>query len=445
MAMQFHRVSLAGPLSNLPAVLLTGLIVPIGFVALGAGFVWERLANGVSACVGWLVQMLIATVRWFAHWPGWSYRIPSPPLWLTAIWFVTLVALCAVARERRDERRWLAVRSPLRVPAGTGRDWSRWNVFALRGVRRRRAAEVLVATGCGILTIVAATHPFRPRLAPGKMEVTVLDVGQGDSIFAAFPDGQTMLVDGGGEAGSESISGYRSGPDIGEEVVAPYLWSRGIKRLDVVALTHAHHDHMDGLRAVLSDFRVRELWVGPDVDNRAYDELIAQASASGVRVFHRHDDERFQFGDADGAILWPKISNESGAPANNDSLVLKIRDGGVRFLLTGDVEQKTEKTLVADRAPLAAEFLKVPHHGSKTSSTAGFLAAVAPRVAVISVGEGNSFGQPFPAVVERYRAAGIRLLRTDLDGAVTASTDGRTLTVRAFRERSGGGKTFAAR
>jgi competence protein ComEC len=185
--------------------------------------------------------------------------------------------------------------------------------------------------------------------------------------------------------------------------------------------------------------------VGPDVDNRAYDALIAQAKDAGVRVFHRHESERFQFGEADGTILWPKASNESGAPANNDSVVLKIRDGRVRFLLTGDVEQKTEKTLVADGAPLAAEFLKVPHHGSKTSSTAGFLAAVAPRAAVISVGEGNSFGQPFPDVLERYAQAGIRLLRTDLDGAVTASTDGQTLTVTAFREKPQSGEKFAAK
>lgn len=390
MALEFHRVSLAGPLSNVPAVMLTELIVPMGFVALGASFLSARLADVLCRCLGWLVSMLLATVRWFAHWPGLSYRIPSPPCWLIGAWFAALIVLCGLARARRDQQSSRRVRR--RRTAGAPGATSSSNGVASSHAGVWRAGEYIAVGVCGILTIAAAIHPFRPRLIAGKFEVTVLDVGQGDSIFAAFPDGQTMLVDGGGETGSESIGGYRSGPDIGEEVVAPYLWSREIKKLDVVALTHAHHDHMDGLRAVLRDFRVRELWVGPDVDNRAYDALIAEAKDAGVRVFHRHESERFRFGDADAEILWPMASNESGAPANNDSVVLKIRDGRVGFLLTGDVEQRTEKTLVADGAPLAADFLKVPHHGSKTSSTAGFLAAVAPRVAVISVGEGNSFG-----------------------------------------------------
>ena len=102
------------------------------------------------------------------------------------------------------------------------------------------------AAGAGTrsaLTVLVASHPFAPNLARGELEVSVLDVGQGDSIFTAFPDGRTMLIDGGGLAGSEWVGGYRSGTDVGEEVVSPYLWSRGLKRLDVVALTHAHHDH----------------------------------------------------------------------------------------------------------------------------------------------------------------------------------------------------------
>ncbi|MGB9405836.1 MAG: ComEC/Rec2 family competence protein [Candidatus Acidiferrales bacterium] len=429
LALEFHRVSLAGPLSNIPAVLLTGVIVPIGFLTLWLSFVWQRLASVPGALLGVLVKWLLASVHWFAVLPRVSYRIPDPPVWLMVGWMAALVGLCAFARANRIERgrrrRGRAERSPRRV--------------SHEGTRRKasgylRAGEKIVAGAFAVLTLAAATYPFRPRIERGKLQVTVLDVGQGDSIFAAFPDGRTMLVDGGGEAGSERIGGYRAGFDVGEQVVAPYLWSRGIKRIDVVTLTHAHHDHLDGLHAVLNDFRVGELWVGPDVESKAYEELIAQATSVGVRVVHKRRPEDMRFGGVEEEVLWPGDAKEVAAAANNDSVTLRICDGEKRFLLTGDIEQKAEKELITEGAPLAADFLKVPHHGSKTSSTEEFLAAVAPRVAVVSVGEGNVYGQPNPAVLERYERDGVRLLRTDRDGAVTATTDGHSFDVTTYRE-----------
>ena len=142
-----------------------------------------------------------------------------------------------------------------------------------------RVSEWITALALASLTILVATYPFAPNLARGKLEVSVLDVGQGDSIFAAFPDGRTMLMDGGGVAGAEWIGGHRSGPDVGEEVVSPYLWSRGMKRLDVVALTHAHHDHLDGLHSVLENFSVGELWIGCHEETRAFQSLCEEARA----------------------------------------------------------------------------------------------------------------------------------------------------------------------
>jgi len=419
LAFDFHRVSLAGPLSNVPAVFLTGLIVPLGFLTLGATFLWSRLAHFLAALLGTLVKLLLASTHWFAALPHVSYRIPEPPAWLMIVWLPALVALCGCARMNCIPRAHRAI-------AG--------NAPASRSVTPGRIGEWIAAAAFAAITIAAATHPFRPGLEAGKLEVTVLDVGQGDSIFAAFPDGGTMLIDGGGEAGSEPIGGYRSGPDIGEEVVAPYLWSRGIKRIDVVALTHAHHDHLDGLHAVLNDFRVGQLWVGSDVDTKAYEELIAQARSDGIPVVHRYEGAKFSFSGTQGDVLWPRDSGELAATANNNSLVVRLNDGGTRFLLPGDIEQKAEKQLIADGAPLAADFLKVPHHGSKTSSTEGFLDEVAPRVAVISVAEQNAYGQPSAEIVERYRRRGVRLLQTNRDGAVTASTDGSVLRVTTYRE-----------
>lgn len=414
LAQDFHRVSLAGPLSNIPSVLLTGLIVPLGFLTLAATMVWSRFAALLARPLGILAGWLLATVDWFSRWPRVSYRIPGPPAWLIVAFFMAFICLAAAARAsgskfpgRRAHR---AISSPI------------------------RKSEWVAAVGLAILTILVATYPFPPRLDKGKLGVTVLDVGQGDSIFASFPNGRTMLIDGGGLAGSEWARGYRTGPDVGEEVVSPYLWSRGLKHLDVVALTHAHHDHLDGLHAVLQNFRVGELWIGRDEETPAFEALLDEARARGIRIVHRVAGEDFEWERVSGTVLWPPDSAAVPEASNDDSLVMRLTDGNVHLLLTGDIQAPVEDKLAADRAPLAAEFLKVPHHGSKTSSTAAFLAAVAPRVAAVSVGEGNQFGQPVESVVQRYAEAGVRLLRTDRDGAITVLTNGQSLEVHTFAE-----------
>jgi len=243
-----------------------------------------------------------------------------------------------------------------------------------------------------------------------------------------------MLIDGGGLAGSEWVGGYRSGTDVGEEVVSSYLWSRGLKRLDVVALTHAHHDHLDGLRSVLDNFRVSELWIGRDEETPALRGLLAEARSRGVAIVHKEQGATFHWSGVRGEVLWPPDAGPVNEASNDDSLVLRLSDGRVRLLFPGDIQERAENKLVADHAPLQADFLKVPHHGSKTSSTEEFLAAVGPSVAVMSVGQGNPFGQPAENVLERYAHAGVRLLRTDRDGAVSVLTDGRELVAHSFAE-----------
>jgi competence protein ComEC len=408
----FHRVSLSGPVANIPAVLLTGLIVPLGFLALATGLVWTRAGAILAKPVGWLVAALISTIEWFARWRVLSYRIPGPPLWLMAA-FLVLLAILGIALhwsrrggtgggERKEERR---------LPR-----WSKW----------------ALGLGLAAAALAIASYPFPPLLHRGALEVTVLDVGQGDSIFVAFPDGRTMLIDGGGLEGSFTSGGYRSGFDVGEEVVSPYLWSRGLKRLDVVELTHAHHDHMGGLPAVLANFHVGQLWVGHDVDLGAYRSLLNEARSLGVAVVHRRRDDRFLWDSVAGRILWPQDDAEVAKATNNDSVVLSLTDGAVRFLLPGDIEKQVEDSLLRDGDRLDSVFLKVPHHGSKTSSTKEFLDSVRPKFAVISVGADNHFGQPAPEVLERYREEGTALWRTDRDGAVTALTRGRRVTIRPY-------------
>ncbi len=411
LAQDFHRVSLAGPVSNIPAVLLTGLIVPLGFLTLAASFLWSRLALLLAKVLGVFTSALLATVEWFSRIPRVSYRIPGPPIWLLIAFLAALIALAFAARAALGRRTSRAAKRQMPPPVALA-EWV--------------SAAVLAA-----LTVLVAWYPFAPHLDRGKRGVTGLDVGQGDSIFAELPGGRTMLVDGGGLAGSEWIAGYRSGTDVGEEVVSPYLWSRGLKRIDVVVLSHADHDHIDGLYSVLQNFKVGQLWVGWNDPRPAFSRLLDEARSRGIRIVHVDEGEHFVFGIARADVLWPPAGGAGQSP-NDNCVVLRLSAGRAHFLLTGDIEQRTEDSLIAAREPLASEFLKVPHHGSKTSSTPPFLAAVNPRVAVISVGASNPFGHPAPTVVERYKQDGIRLLRTDRDGAVTVLADGNSLAVNAY-------------
>jgi competence protein ComEC len=426
MAHYFHRVTLSGPVSNIPAVLLTGVIVPVGFLALGATFVSARLAGVFAKFLSLLTAILLACVERFAHVHWLSYRIPGPPLWLDVAFLLGLIALAMASRAAARRLRARAEDpEPASAPPGHATWTGNW-------------VECCAAVALAGLVVLVATHPFRPNLKPHLLEITVLDVGQGDSIFAAFPDGRTILIDGGGQAGAENFGGYHTGIDVGEQVVSPYLWSRGIKRIDVVALTHAHHDHIDGLHAVFNNFAVGQLWLGRDEATPPFEALLEEANHDGATVVRELAGNSIDLGGVNARVLWPQDPSRVATANNNNSLVLRLTDGNQSFMLSGDIEKKVEAALVSEKAPLRADFLKVPHHGSKTSSTDPFLEAVQPKIAVISVGESNSFGHASPEILNRYQQRSVRTYRTDRDGAVSAWTDGNFLKVQSFAEASNG-------
>jgi competence protein ComEC len=263
------------------------------------------------------------------------------------------------------------------------------------------------------------------------MLMEAIDVGQGDALLVITPDGKTLLVDGGGFGG-----GPRQAPqdfDIGEEVVSPALWARGIRHLDAVALSHAHSDHMGGLPAVLQNFRPDELWVGNNPRFGAYDALLNEAANLHVRVRSLRAGDAFAFG-TQVNVLAPFRDYQPGAePANNDSLVLHVGYRSSSVLLEGDAEQPIEDAMLAEPG-LESTLLKVGHHGSITSTRPEFLARVAPRWAVISCGLHNRYGHPRQEVLEELQEAHVRTFRTDLNGVSCFALDGKRAEAEACDE-----------
>ena len=380
MALYFHRVTVLA----LPANLLVVPLIPV------------LLASAVATFVGCLVSpwlallpalLTAALLRWtalviggFSHLRSADLRIGDPPHW--AAMLAVLLAGAAVIAVRQHVRSFAWIGAAL-VP----------------------------------LLMAIAVLPYPARLYRGALEVTAIDVGQGDSIFLAAPNGATMLIDAGGQVGAEKLARATSF-DTGESVVSPYLWSRGLRHLDVLVLTHAHMDHIGGMLSVLRNFHPRELWLSVDADSPTLRSVLAEAASLHTTVRHLHQGDRPAWGGGVLEVLGPEAGRQAGnEPVNDDSLVLRTGYGAASVLLEGDAERPSEERMLAGRELRPVTLLKVGHHGSLTSTTAAFLGTVRPQAAVISCGRGNRFGHPRMPVLQSLQAAHVQTARTDTMGA----------------------------
>ena len=258
-----------------------------------------------------------------------------------------------------------------------------------------------------------------------------LDVGQGDSALVTMPDGTTLLVDGGGRP--TFFGNTEASRRIGETVVSEYLWWRGLSEIDYVLATHADADHIDGLNDVLKNFYVRGALVARvrsgDSEFAKFSETLRE-TRTPLEIIQAGDTIRF--GAVELSVLWPPPGDHLSN--NNDSIVLRLQFGERSILLTGDIEKAAEGSLVASQQPLSVDVVKVPHHGSKTSSTEAFVLATKPTLAIVSVGRNSMFGHPHKEVVERWQASGATVLTTGTSGTITVATDGKELRLKKFME-----------
>ncbi len=394
MAIYFHRAAVFALPANMVVIPVILILAPAAIATFLASLLSPWLAIAPGAVTAALLHAISFAIRHLSHLQSADVRVPSPA------WPVALVAIAA----------WLAC------------------CWAVR--RSRTGAWATVAALPLIAALILWPEPAVNH--PGTLEITAIDVGQGDSLLAVAPDGRAMLIDAGGPVGRRGPAEVVSSFDIGEEVVSPYLWSRRLRRLDVVVLTHAHTDHMGGMPAILENFRPRELWVGIDPHSALYTALLAQASSLGITIRHFHAGDQLNWSQLQVSVLAPApaYSNPS-APRNDDSLVLELQYGRASVLLEGDAERPSEDAMLAANRIHPVTLLKIGHHGSRTSTNPEFLAAAAPQSAVVSVGRHNTFGHPRAEVITRLAQRHTTLARTDEFGLTTflLTPDGRIRTL----------------
>ncbi|HCU23956.1 MAG TPA: DNA internalization-related competence protein ComEC/Rec2 [Deltaproteobacteria bacterium] len=369
LALSFHEISLLAPLANwLGVPFFASFLLPAEGMAALAASAFPRMA-GLWTVLGKLVDPALRLLHFFADFPWATLWVGPLPIYFWAAYLLFLALGLGLIRKR----------------------------FFL-----------YLAAGCLLFALCGRRAPLENH----GIGLTMFDVGQGDSLLLSLPDGEAILIDGGGFPFSDF--------DVGRNVLLPELLGRGLRRLSAVVLTHPDADHWKGLKFLAERFSVGEFWVGPgSLEHRDFAVLRSIIEKRKIPLRILEQGAKWFQGGAELEVLWPSRAAALAADSdNNRSLVLRVCHQGRCLLLTGDIEAEAEAALLQSLRDKAVEILKVAHHGSRTSSTSEFLQVLQPRQALISVGAGNSYRLPNPEVLKRLEGVGAQILRTDLQGQV---------------------------
>jgi competence protein ComEC len=395
----FGRISVAGLVLNFVAIPLMSVIQVAGLAAVACAGV----SAPAAAICGWLANVstsaLIRSAALVDIAPWLVLDVPPPALWLILWWYAAWGALlcCRAFRPRLPGR------------------------FASLAAMSIAASALLMVAAPPFVRASRVAPPL-----PGWTRVVFIDVGQGDATLVS-PAGHhpkvPLLVDAGGTPGGSF--------DVGRRVTVPVLWALGLRRLGSMVITHGDPDHVGGAGAVLHALRPTQIYEGVRVPNHdLMARLHATADRRGALWGELHAGQTLDAVTTKIRVLNPPEPDwERRKVRNNDSIVLDLQVGDVEIVLPGDISKEVERKVaqLLGNAPLV--IVKAPHHGSAGSSSQEFIEATHPAAVIFSAGRRNPFGHPAPVIVDRYRAAGARIFRTDEDGAIFLDTDGRRVVV----------------
>jgi competence protein ComEC len=415
----FHRLSFASLVLNIGVSFLMAAMAIVAGVALLLAKLSLTLATPVVSLAESLTWLMVHSVDPFSRLGAASMRLPEYSGKASAVYVIYYLPLLLLARV-------LANWKPLSLP---------------RRVSKRTRSIWLMAVIQLLAIALIVLHPLSSGSGSGKLRVDFLDVGQGDAALVTFPDNTTLLIDGGGRPGpmqnghaDEDQNFNRETRSIGETVVSEYLWWRGLDHVDYLLATHADADHIDGLNDVARNFQVRAALVARTPANDPEFARFAKTLADRqIPLLLVASGDLLRLGEVTATVLWPvALADANASSNNNDSIVLRLQLGARTLLLTGDIEARGENGMLRDHEDLNADVVKVAHHGSRTSSTEGFVSEVKARFAIVSVGQVSIFGHPNAEVVDRWRRSGAQVLTTGNSGTITVTTDGKNLELQTF-------------
>ncbi len=427
MVIYFHRISPAGVILNLFVGILLALETLTALFAVFAAGISQSLAAPFIWLTESLNWLMLHSVDPFDAYDAAALRLPAYTGGARIIYTLYFLPLIVLWRQLQ-----------------------KWDPFALKNKRENSRLKNIFLTPhfsgavLLVLLLVIIFHPFSAPRPDGQLRIDFLDVGQGDSALLTFPDGTTMLVDGGGRFNFNEtkvtneygeVQKFEADvPTIGESVVSEFLWQRGLSGVDYLVASHGDLDHVQGLSDAARNFTVGSALVGagqkPSVTMTRFYETLARRK---IPVTQTARGDVFNFGGVRVEVLSPSAKT-IGLSENNNSLVLKITFGERSFLFTGDIEREAEDALLEDSDKLRCDVIKVAHHGSKSSSTAEFIEAAGAKTAVISVGRNSPFGHPHREVVERWQHSGAKTMTTGSNGTITIITDGQNITLNSYLE-----------